>query len=164
MGQKEIDALQERVAGEEAEAPEGVEVSEEDAKAHFGMEDGPAAPASAELATAISAAVLMLGGAICAAAAVTPLDQAEADQLGQAAADVARHYPGLEISPKAGAWLGLGMTALAVAAPRIAEHAARTAPQGGSQARQDGEPLADGPEGPPDAPAPLDAPQSPYKQ
>ena len=165
MGKSEIDDFKARMADQADQEAEldlaDVTVAEEDAKAHFEMA-GPE-PASDDLAGAITVMAMMAGGVICTAAGVDPLEQAEAEQLGKAAAEVARHYPGLEISPKAAAWFGLGMTGFSIMGPRLAQYQARKAGEGLEDAPGAPEEAKPGREGDADEPAPLDAPQSPYK-
>lgn len=58
--------------------------------------------------------VILTGGNIaCARAKVTPLSQAEAAALSESLMKVAEQYD-LQMSPKAAAWIGLGITAAAV--------------------------------------------------
>lgn len=165
MGKPEIDDFKARMADQADEAAEldlaDVTVAEEDAKAHFEM-GGPEA-ASDDLAGAVTVMAMMAGGILCQAAGVDPLEQGEAEQLGRAAAEVARHYPGLEISPKAAAWFGLSMTGFSILGPRLAQYQARKAEPGPEAAPGAPEAVKEGREGDPDEPAPLDAPQSPYK-
>lgn len=164
MGQAEIDALQEQVAAEEAAELEleDVTVSEDDAKAHFEMAEPPAA--DADLAGALTVFSLVAGNMICTACRVDPLSEAEAGQLGQAGAEVAKHYPGLEISPKAAAWFGLGMAGSAIITPRLAQYQARKAPEAPEDGPETPETPKEGLEGDPGDAAPLDVPQSPYVQ
>lgn len=80
----------------------------------------------AEIATAIAIIVSTVGGIICSRARVAPLAPEEVRQLTDAGVKVASLYD-FRADPKVMAWLGLGLTVTAVAAPRVGEFKGRKA-------------------------------------
>ena len=68
----------------------------------------------------------VLGNLIATRAGVSALDDAEVMALAKGAQGVLDHYP-IQMDAKAAAWIGLGMTAVAVATPRVMEYREKAA-------------------------------------
>ncbi|MGE5503315.1 MAG: hypothetical protein ACM31L_02725, partial [Actinomycetota bacterium] len=75
-------------------------------------------PLPPQVQALVGHAVRMGGAIACRKANVTTLEEHEVGALAQAACDVARYYITNTMDPKVAAWLGLGLTAMAVVANR----------------------------------------------
>lgn len=68
------------------------------------------------------AGISAIGAIITTRAGVDPLTQAECLSVGTAAAGVAMQYDLAKLSPRAAAWMGLGMAVVGVTAPRLEQY------------------------------------------
>lgn len=118
----------------------------------------PLGPPPEEIVQISEAATAMLAGIICRRANVTPLEEEEIANLGGAVAQLIHAYGvNLDLSPKAAAWLGFGLTALSTISRREKIGPAANDNQGEPQ--RPPVPVAQS-----DGTFPLDAsPGSPYK-
>lgn len=119
MSKDELDQIAQEVAPIEEGAEDGREAPGE------GGDGAQASPEPDPVLTAFLAQFWKVAGAlVCSRFKVSALADQEVAQMAVASANVASHYSLPELSPRAAAWIGLGMTACAVALPRIQEYAA----------------------------------------
>jgi len=74
------------------------------------------------LAAILSSLVTSIGGIVTDRAGVDPLTAGEAAAVGEAGANVLSQYDLADMSPRAAAWVGLGLSVVAVALPRLEQY------------------------------------------
>lgn len=143
-----IEDLQELAANEAQgveDAPETDPASEygpivEDAPQRASMPSGAVKMIAANVASVI-------GTMICTRARVDPLSPDEIEKLADASAELAAEYDLGNLSPRAAAWIGIGVAVFSVAAPRIEQvNARRAAPPATALPEDTGQPGWQGPD------------------
>lgn len=122
MTTEEMNDLVAEVEAEEVAEAQATAEAEQQAQAEQLPQVAAADPGMVTLLTVL---VRSVGGAICIRYRVSPLTDQEAGAIGGALADVAAQYDLGNLSPRAAAWLGLGIATAGVAIPRMDEYRKR---------------------------------------